>query len=183
MAMNNSSDQGAQVTDFASPLPPTLYWDASFVVNSIYERANWHDDCAAFMARLAKSETVSFVSTLALDEIWFSLLQLLIGDDYPDKPFWRVVNDDPSVIVNYIDRLENITNDIYANSQVRVVSVGSRMPLTALTHMRQFHFLPRDAMHLATMRQYELTHIVTTDADFLPVTGITLHTCNPALSR
>ncbi|MDE3089415.1 MAG: type II toxin-antitoxin system VapC family toxin, partial [Chloroflexota bacterium] len=175
MATIKSSTKPARRGDFTSALPSTLYWDASFAVNAIYERGTWHADCSAFMTRLENSETISFVSTLALDEIWFSLLQLLISDDYR-VPFWRVVNDDPTVVTNYIDRLETITNEIYANPKIRVVSISSRGPRRALKNMREFHLLPRDAMHLAAMRQHKIEHIVTTDADFVSVSGISIFT-------
>ena len=179
--MNKSNTKPARRGDFTSALPSTLYWDASFLVNAIYEHGTWHDECAAFAARLDQSETISYVSTLALDETWFVLLQLLIGGDHPGIPFWRVLNDDRSVISTYVDRLETITNDIYANPRIRVVSVAPRAARLALKNMREFHLLPRDAMHLAAMRQYKIEHIVTTDADFLPVNDISIFTCNPAL--
>ena len=181
MVTSNSSDQTARVIDFAAALPPTLYWDANFIINHAHQDARWHTECRAFGARLDASETISYVSTLALDESWFILLQLMIAEDYLDKTFWRVVNDHPEVIANYADRLEKITDDIYHNPRVRVISVGSRTPRAALREMRAFHLLPRDSMHLATMRQYHVRHMVTTDADFLPVRGITLYTCDPAV--
>jgi len=47
--------------------------------------------------------------------------------------------------------------------------------------MRDFYLLPRDALHLATMLQYKLAHLLTTDADFLSVRDLSIYTCNPAL--
>ncbi len=179
--MNNLKARKTWVIDFNSALPATLYWDSSFIVNFAHADGQWHSACVEFGARLDNSRTLSYVSTLALDESWFVLLQLMIKDDYPDKSFWRIVNDNPRVILNYIERLEKITDDIYANSRVRVVSVGTHTPRLALNNMRDFFLLPRDALHLATMRQYKLTHLVTTDADFLAVPDISLYTCNPAL--
>jgi len=179
--MNNSKARKTWVIDFNSALPTTLYWDSSFIINFAHADGQWHSECVAFGARLDDSETRSYVSTLALDESWFVLLQLMIKDDYPDKSFWRVVNENPRVIVNYIDRLEKISNDIYANPRVRVVTVGSSAPRLALNNMRDFYLLPRDALHLATMRQYKLAHLITTDADFLSARDLSIYTCNPAL--
>jgi len=179
--MSNSKDRRAKVLDFASELPPTLYWDASFIIHFSYEESRWHKECVAFAARLYRSETISYVSTLALDEVWFNLLQLLIGDDNPDASFWRVVNDNPAVVANYVDRLEKITDGIYDHPRVRVVTVGARTPRRALENMRAFYLLPRDALHLAAMRQHKLQPIVTTDADFLPAPDLFIYTCNPAV--
>ncbi|MBI4673119.1 MAG: type II toxin-antitoxin system VapC family toxin [Chloroflexi bacterium] len=179
--MNNSKAKNARVFDFVDPLPPALYWDSSFIINVAHADGRWHGDCVAFGERLERSDTFSYVSTLALDEAWFVLLQLMVEDDYKERSFWRIANNSPSVVAKYVGRLEKITNDIYAASRVRVVSVGSNTPRLALKNMRDFYLLPRDALHLATMRQYKLTHLVTTDADFLPVHDLSIYTCNPAL--
>lgn len=179
--MSSLKASSARIFDFSSALPPTIYWDASFLVHSIHDRGIWHAECVAFGARLDASETISYVSTLALDETWFTLLQLFIASDYPERSFWRVVNDDHRVTGNYIDRLETITATIYANPKIRVIGVTARAPRLALKNMREFHLLPRDALHLATMRQHRLTSLVTTDADFVPARDFSIYSCNPAL--
>lgn len=65
-----------RIHSFTDPLPPTLYWDASFVVNFSYEAARYFQQCADFLARLDERSTISYVSTLAMDEACFVLLQL-----------------------------------------------------------------------------------------------------------
>ncbi len=181
MATNNSKDRRATTFDFAAALSPTLYWDASFIINIAHEHGRWHKECLAFGVRLTQNDALSYVSTLALDEAWFNLLQMMIEDEHGIKSFWRVVNDHPEIIANYIDRLESMSNDIYNSPQVRVVSVGARTPRRALKNMREFFLLPRDALHLATMRQYKVKHIVTTDVDFAAIPDISIYTCNPTL--
>jgi predicted nucleic acid-binding protein len=47
--------------------------------------------------------------------------------------------------------------------------------------MRAFHFLPRDAYHLATMRHHGIDSLVTLDADFVVVPDIEIFTCNPTI--
>ncbi len=181
MATSNLKDRGATVIDFAAPLPPALYWDATFIVNSISDRGTWHRECAEFMTRLENSDTISCVSTLALDEAWFVLLQKMIEADYPDSKFWNVVNQNRAMVSRYVERLEEITNKIYSSPRARVIAINTDAPRQALGHMRDFYLLPRDALHLAAMRQHKIAHIVTTDADFLPVPDISIFTCNPAL--
>ena len=181
MATSNSKDRRATTLDFAATLPPTLYWDASFIINLVHEDGRWHKECLAFGVRLKVGDTLSYVSTLALDEAWFNLLQIMIDDEYGAKSFWRVINANPAIVSDYVDCLEQITNDIYDNPRIRVVSVDTRYPRQALKYMREFHFLPRDALHLAAMRQHKLKHIVTTDADFVSVTDISIFTCSPTL--
>lgn len=166
------------ILDYNAPLPATIYWDASFIVNFSHADSAFHAESIAFLTRLKESATLSFVSTLALDEAWFAILQAFVSRDYAPRKFWKVYEQDPKIILPYLDRLDVLTNDLYDQPQIRVVGTHRRSPLDALKNMRQFYFLPRDAMHLAVMRQHKITSIVTTDADFQAVAGITVYTCN-----
>lgn len=56
----------ATILDFNAPLPATIYWDASFIVNFSHADSALHTESVAFLTRLKASATFSFVSTLAL---------------------------------------------------------------------------------------------------------------------
>lgn len=64
------------------PLPPLPYRDASFIVNFVHAGGLYHRQTADFMARLDASDTISFFSTLTLDEVYFILLQVTIERDH-----------------------------------------------------------------------------------------------------
>jgi thymidine kinase len=61
---------------FIDPLPSVLYWDASFVVNFAYDAAKYFQESANFLTRLDTAQTISYISTLGIDEACFILLQL-----------------------------------------------------------------------------------------------------------
>lgn len=171
----------ATILDFAAPLPPLIYWDASFIVNFSHAASPFHLACSFFAQRMKTSSTVSFVSALALDETWFTLLQIFIQRDYPSRNFWRVYESNHKVIAPYLGELQSFTQELYDDPQIRIIGTRRNSPLEALENMRQFHLLPRDAMHLAIMRQHQIPAIATLDADFQSVEGITIFTCNPNL--
>jgi predicted nucleic acid-binding protein len=130
-----------------------------------------------------RSQTISYISTLALDEACFILLQLKVEEDYQPDRFWPVYNANPSVIEPYITDLEELVEGIYTHPRIRLVGTEPLFALESLIHMRQFHFLPRDAYHLATMRHYGVDSIVTLDADFLVVPELHIYTCVPSILR
>jgi predicted nucleic acid-binding protein len=168
---------------FTDPLPPALYWDASFIVNFAYGAARYLDPCADFLARLDEAPTLSYVSTLALDEAVFVLLQLKIEEDYHPARFWDVYNDNASVIEPYIGDLQALIEGLSLHPRVNLIGVDPGLTFDALAHMRAFHFLPRDAYHLALMRQHGLDSLVTLDADFTAVPDIRIFTCNEKILR
>jgi predicted nucleic acid-binding protein len=132
-------------------------------------------------ARLDEAPTISYVSTLALDEACFVLLQVKIEEDHHPAKFWDVYNAIPEVIEQYADDLERVTDQIGTHPQVELIGTEPLSAFESLSFMRAFHFLPRDAYHLATMRYHRIDSLVTMDADFVIVPEIELFTCNPTL--
>jgi len=88
---------------FDAPLPKQLYWDASFLVHATYPAARYHRECSVFLEWLSNAEgTLSYVSTLALDEMVFALLQLKVGEEHPERGFWDVYRENPQAIQPYL---------------------------------------------------------------------------------
>jgi len=169
------------IRKFTDPLPPTLYWDASFIVNFAYSAARYFPECADLLSCLDTTQTVSYVSTLALDEACFVLLQLKVEEDHHPNKFWDIYNANPSVIRTYMAGLQELVEGIYTHPRIKLVGTEPFFALEALAYMRNYYFLPRDAYHLATMRHYGVGSIVTLDADFLAVPDITIYTCAPSI--
>jgi hypothetical protein len=81
----------ALISDFDAALPGPLYWDASFLVHATYPAGRYHRQCYAFLERLGSArDTLSYVSTLALDETVFTLIRLKVVEDHPGRGFWEV---------------------------------------------------------------------------------------------
>lgn len=99
----------ASILDFDAPLPRRLYWDASFLVHAVYPGGRYHQDCYTFLERLdVAGDTLSYVSSLALDEAVFTLLQLKLAEDESDRGFWDVYRENPQVIQPYLGELREL---------------------------------------------------------------------------
>jgi predicted nucleic acid-binding protein len=96
----------ALVFDFDAPLPNRLYWDANFIVHATYPAGRYHRECYNLLERLGNAtETVSCISTLALDEAVFTLIQLKVKEEHPNQGFWDVYRKAPQVIQPYLGEL------------------------------------------------------------------------------
>ena len=86
--MGTSRYMVAAIFDFDAPLPRQLYWDASFLVHATYPAGRYHRECFEFLDRLSDAgNTLSYVSTLVLDEVVFTLIQLKVAEDPPSRSF------------------------------------------------------------------------------------------------
>jgi predicted nucleic acid-binding protein len=172
----------ARVLDFDAPLPGLLYWDASFLVHATYPAGRYHQACYGFLERLGSTEdTLSCISTLALDEAIFTLIRLKVIEDYPDQGFWALYRKDPKAILPYLGELRTLVDRLSVDPRIRLVGTEREDMLAALDVMDDYACLPRDAMHLAVMSRLGIDSIVTTDDDFLPVNGLALFTSNPRI--
>ena len=172
----------ALILDFEAPLPRRLYWDASFLVHATYPAGRYHQECYEFLERLSDAEvTLSYVSTLALDEVVFTLIQLKVAEDHPERGFWDVYRENPQVIQPYLGELHALVDRLSSDSRIQVTGAEPESISVALDYMICYSLLPRDALHLTTMARNGVDSIVTTDDDFLPVDELRIYTCNPRI--
>ena len=172
----------ANILDFDAELPEVIFWDASFVLNFSIEGSKYFKKCANFAKRLEKENIPSIISNLALDEIWYGLLRANLIKDFSEG--WiNKLRENPAVISKYIPLLKKATRDLVLLPNVILIEVRTEMTLKALDYIEKYFFLPRDAIHLATMLSLGIKNIVTTDTDFIKVDGINVYTCNPKSFR
>jgi predicted nucleic acid-binding protein len=169
------------IYNFHRHLPAAIYWDASFVVNFASQNARYHEECKEFYYRLKKEKVPSFISTLTLDESWFILLQAKIEEDNSPKSFWQVYHRNPQTILNYLPQIEELQNKLMIQAHISLLGIHSSFSPSALTNMKSYSFLPRDAFHLAVMDSHNIRAIVTTDSHFQKVSHLKIYTCNPTM--
>jgi len=135
----------ALIFDFNAPLPRRLYWDASFLVHAVYPAGRYHRECYDFLDRLSDvGETLSCVSTLALDEAVFALIQLKVAEDYSEREFWDVYHENPQVIQPYLGELRALVDRLSIDPRIQVVGTAPESMSVALDYMGSYSLLPRD---------------------------------------
>ena len=73
---------------------------------------------------------------------------------------------------NLKHEIKKIIEEIYSIKNLEVKEVSSLIPLKAVQFMEEHNLKPRDAFHLAVMKQFGITEIVTDDKDFDKIPGI-----------
>lgn len=172
----------ALLFDFNALLPTRLYWDASFLVHTAYPGGRYYRECYRFLERLNNAEgTLSYVSTMALDEALFALLKAKVSENYPNQAFLDVYRSSPDALQPYLGELRLWMDRLYADLRIQIVALDADCLPQALDEMENYALLPRDALHLTVMRRLKVNNLVTTDADFVSVDDLCLYTCNPRI--
>src|SRR5262245_52377916 len=97
------------VFDFFAPLPGSLYWDSSFLVNVSFAAARFHQSCAAYYYRLQEAGVPILLSNLALDETWYIMLKLETEHLYHPRTFWEIYREEPDRLRAIFHRLRDFT--------------------------------------------------------------------------
>jgi predicted nucleic acid-binding protein len=173
---------GASIFDLHAPLPRSLYWDASFLVHAAYPAGRHHHACYAFLERLSRAnDTLSYVSTLTLNEAVFALIRLRVAEEHPDRRFWDVYHERPAVVQPCLGELKALVERLSIDPRIRIVGTEREDLFAALDTMARYALLPRDALHLSVMARLGIDSIATTDDDFVPVDDLRLFTGNPRI--
>lgn len=154
------------------------YIDPSFFLNVLVEEAKFHKECVEFKDKLKEYHTLLFLSNLGLDEIWYVLIKLQAVKEHGPKRWQKYLNKHPEVIMTYADLLNKTTSTILEIPNLHLIEISAEQTLEALSLIKRYGLLPRDAIHLAAAILSDIGNIITTDKAFNVVTDINVYTCN-----
>ena len=166
-----------------------LYCDTSYLAgmylpdSRTYQR--FHPECAAFQQRLyAAPDVLCVTSDWALNEVIHLIQQEQLARDcrqfnalhgtHLNLEEFRRRN--PAVLAHSWNEIVRIRAHINRACEIAAIP-NTGLTDAALNLIRDFHFRPTDAYHIATALMYDITTFVSIDRDFLRVNGITVYTC------
>lgn len=126
----------------------TLYLDANVIVLATTSDAKG-ERALGWLDLVQKGIEDAIISSLTFDEVIWVLLK----------------NGKGSMI-------EEVVRSAYSLKNCVIVGVDAEIPLSALEFMKKFKLKPRDAFHLAIMKQHGVNTMISDDADFDRVRGI-----------
>jgi len=120
-----------------------LYLDANFFIFALLDNTERGTAARRIQKTIVEGKERAITSSLAIDEIMWVLLR---------------------------NRKQNLlrvaVEGIYLMPNLDVVSVSSTAPLMALDFLEKYNLKPRDALHIAVMRENKVERIVSDDKDF-----------------
>lgn len=120
-----------------------LYLDANFFVFALLDKTGKGEEARRIQRMIVEGRDSAVTSSLALDEVMWVLIK------------------------NKREHLLRVAIEgIYHTPNLNVVEVSPLAPLLALEFIEKYGLKPRDAFHLAVMREIRVETIVTDDKDF-----------------
>ncbi len=120
-----------------------IYLDANFFLFVVLDVTHKGENARKIQDSITKGKQDATTSALTLDEI-----------------MWVLIKNNKKHLVR------TIVEGIYSMPNLDVTSVSSTVPLVALEFVERYGLSPRDAFHVATMKESKIRRIVSDDDDF-----------------
>ena len=114
-----------------------------FFIFAVFDRTQKGKNARSIQKRIIEGELKAVTSVLALDEV-----------------MWVLIKNKKEHL------LEEVIKDIYAMPNLEVREVHALAPLEALLLIKKYSLKPRDAFHVAVMKELRIKEIVSDDSDF-----------------
>lgn len=136
-----------------------IYFDANFLIYwFISKEPELKQRTRCLFAKFLVNKNSLYSSPLAFDEAWWGI----------KKEYNQQNNVNLACFDNLIfNELEKFTNAILPKLKVIQFSNVNNSIIDAMNHIRNFKLNPRDAFHLAVMKDNDISIIATGDGDFI----------------
>ena len=119
------------------------YLDANFFIFALLDNTERGEKARKIYREIIDGTYQALTSSLALDEV-----------------MWVLIKNRRSHL------LRIAVEGIYSTPNLEVVEVSSLIPLTALDIIEEYGLNPRDAFHVAIMKENKIKEIISDDGDF-----------------
>lgn len=148
-----------------------IYLDTNAFFFFFFRHESFSSGIEKIFQKIERGKYKAITSCLTLDEFAYVVLMKLIEDKYKKHPK-DVLREKPGVIIEFVDEVEKMFDVIYSLNNLEIVDVNFKMMKVVPPLMRDNLLLPRDCVHLQTMRDHDCRQILSTDPDFDRVEGI-----------
>jgi predicted nucleic acid-binding protein len=158
--------------------PEAIVIDTSLVVDALWPAQRHHQECAAFLARMAEINSVLVFSRLLEVELAETAFRLALKERYGNKGWKQARHDRRAreranrLMQRVLGAWEELLSGVRSAS-VSLDDVAEQVP----TLMRQFGLASYDAAHAATAFHLGVSEFATLDAGFaaVPASRLTLY--------
>ena len=126
--------------------------------------------------RIESGDIQAHTSVLTFDELAYRMLLALIKDRYKGSPLENLRQNQTTLIGELYPQLEPPFTKLYHFPNLSIHEIAAVDLIAMQGNIREYHLLPRDALHLATMQKCRCFQLASHDSDFDTVPFIQRYT-------
>lgn len=155
--------------EFNDPNPPEIiYFDTSFVLETLVKGQCYHEQCKNFIKRLETKQPIVIFSELLKAELWCGTIAICVRNRFgQDVNVRQVIDQHPKLIRHYDSKAVRIQKDFVALLQRfkdwTSIELSEEISIRAHLLMPKYCLGSYDAIHIATMEEWGIKDIAVFD--------------------
>lgn len=147
----------------------TVYVDTNLIINARNRASRTYSRAANLLGHLISQGTILYISSLVIDELWWTKLNILYENSTGRKLTPRDLKNNPSIISRYASQVRSTTQNFLTIPNVQMVSCNSNdigFINDTLDIFTTEQLAPRDSFHLRLTMACSIQGFATGDRDF-----------------
>jgi len=151
--------------------PKEVYPDANFLISFYVQKHQWHNKASTLLTELVSKNVEINISLLTMDEALYTLMYIFY-EDKKGKGSWKKDNPlkkNPKICVQFHPELDKFVKKLWKLPGIKFIDIPKPafdILCGLLSNMSNEYLGPRDAFHLAIIKELGLNMILTNDSDF-----------------
>lgn len=148
-----------------------VYLDTNAFFYLFFENSRYSKGAKEVFAKIQNGEYHAVTSCFTLEELAYIMAMKLLEQKYKKHPH-AVLREKPETIKECAGQIRATFTVIYSMDNLEIVGSDKAQMWFITDCMEEHALLPRDAIHMQTMKENNIRHIVSTDNDFDRVQGV-----------
>jgi len=159
----------------------TVFIDANIFLYSIAGHRKYFNSCKNFLNRIENKKIKGVTSVIVLNELLHKLIIGEVAQKFQLKIYvvFDFIKQKPEILSDL--KSYEILNNIEQSQNFEIIKIEPKHFTLARNFMKKYFLLSNDALHLAVMKEYDITNLASNDSDFERVGWINL--CKPKEER
>lgn len=148
-----------------------IYLDTSAFFYFFFDNPNYSAAMKKEFEKIKRGDYKAMTSCFTLEELAYVVLVKLIEKKYNKHPA-EILRQNRAVISEFTQEIRRMFAAIYSFENIEIAGSDKIQTWFMVDIMAENLLLPRDSIHLKTMRDFGIECILSTDADFDGINGI-----------
>lgn len=148
-----------------------IYLDTNAFYFFFFEHERYTNGIKKIFRSMQDGEYKGITNCITLDELAYVILMRLIEKKYKKHPA-DVLRGEKFVVLEFIESIRNVFDVILSLNNLDITDASKDMLGLIPILIEETSLLPRDCIHLQTMRDRDCRLILSTDTDFDRIDGI-----------
>lgn len=149
-----------------------IYLDTNFIYFFIRPIPEYNYEILAFFKKIEEGRIHAYTCVNTFDELAYRLLLALIKDKYALNPIDLLRKRATDMMNEFYPKIQSVLLELKSFPNLELLALTSHELSQMISDLTYAKLMPRDALHLAVMKNHGINFIASDDRDFDGIDGV-----------